>query len=110
MRHDKRRFVEKIDFISTPGYLDGPGSREWAGLPPGTGPYRVVTNLGIMGYHPVSKRMMLLAIQPGVEIDEVLENTGFELLLANDVIKNPPPKSEELRILREEVDKDRLYI
>jgi glutaconate CoA-transferase subunit B len=110
MRHDKRRFVEKIDFVSTPGYLDGPGSREWAGLPPGTGPYRVVTNLGIMGYHPVSKRMMLLAIQPGVEIDEVLENTGFELLLAKDVIKNPPPKSEELRILREEVDKDRLYI
>lgn len=110
MRHDKRRFVEKVDFITTPGYLSGPGAREAAGLPPGSGPYRVVTNLAVLGYHPQSKRMMLLATQPGVTVQQVIENTGFELLLADEVKENPPPTAEELRILREEVDKRHLYI
>jgi glutaconate CoA-transferase subunit B len=110
MRHDKQRFVEKVDFLTTPGYLSGPGAREAAGLPPDTGPYRVVSNLAVLGYHPMNKRMMLLATQPGVGVEQVCENTGFELLIADDVVENPPPTSEELRILREEVDKDRLYI
>jgi len=110
MRQDRRRFVDKVDFITTPGYLSGPGAREAAGLPPGTGPYRVVTDLSVMGYHPHSKRMLLLATQPGVSVEQVLENTGFELLLADPVEQNPPPTAEELRILRQEVDRDRLYI
>lgn len=110
MQHDPRRFVEKVDFITTPGYLDGPGAREKAGLPPDTGPYRVVTTLAILGYHPESKRMMLLATQPGVSIEQVLENTGFELEMADEIESSPPPSEEELRILRDEVDKDKLYI
>jgi glutaconate CoA-transferase subunit B len=110
MNHDRRRFIEKVDFVTTPGYLGGPGKRESAGLPPGTGPYRVVSNLGILGYHPESKRMMLLATQPGISVAHVIENTGFELLLADTVEENPPPTQDELHILREEVDKDRLYI
>jgi len=110
MRHDKRRFIENVDFITTPGYLAGPGAREAAGLPPGTGPYRVVTNLALLGYHLESKRMLLLATQPGISVQEVLDNTGFELLVAEHVEENPPPTPQELRILREEVDKDHLYI
>ena len=110
MRHDKRRFIEKVDFITTPGYLTGPGRREAAGLPPGTGPYRVVTNLALLGYHPDNKRMILLATQPGISVQDVLDNTGFELLISDHVEENPPPTPEELRILREEVDKDHLYI
>jgi glutaconate CoA-transferase subunit B len=110
MRHDTRRFIEKLDFLTTPGYLTGPGAREAAGLPPGTGPYRVVTPLAVLGYHPESKRMMLLATQPGVSVEEVRENTGFELLLADEVEENPAPTDEELHILREEVDKERYYI
>jgi len=110
MRHDKRRFVEKLDFLTTPGYLTGPGSREAAGLPPGTGPYRVVSNLAVMGYHPQKKLMMLLATQPGISVAQVVENTGFELLIPDKVESNPPPTDAELRILREEVDRDRLYI
>ncbi|MGB9673846.1 MAG: CoA-transferase subunit beta [Anaerolineales bacterium] len=110
MRHDKRRFVEKVDFVTTPGYLDGPGARERAGLPPDTGPFRVVTNLAVMGFHPQSKRMVLLATQPEVTVEMVLENTGFELLLDEQISQNPPPSAEELRILREEVDKERFYI
>jgi glutaconate CoA-transferase subunit B len=108
--HDRRRFVEKVDFITTPGYLSGPGAREAAGLPRGTGPYRVVTTLAVLGYEPVGKRMQLLATQPGVTVDEVADNTSFELLLAERVEENPAPTSDELRILREEVDAEHLYI
>ena len=110
LRHDRQRFVPKVDFITTPGYLIGPGAREAAGLPPGTGPYRVITNLAILGYQAETRRMMLLATQPGVDVEQVIENTGFELLMADAIEENPPPTEEELRILRDEVDRDRFYI
>jgi len=110
MQHDQRRFVETVDFITTPGYLSGPRAREAAGLPPGTGPYRVVTPLAVLGYDEESKRMKLLMTQPGVDIAQVQENTGFDLLLADEIEANDPPLEEELKILREEVDKDKFYI
>ncbi|MFO8036382.1 MAG: CoA-transferase [Anaerolineales bacterium] len=110
MQHDQRRFVEKVDFITTPGYLTGPGAREEAGLGPGTGPYRVVTPLAVMGYDEESKRMTLLMTQPGVSVEEVQSHTGFELPISEDVHENTPPQDEELKILREQVDKDKFYI
>jgi glutaconate CoA-transferase subunit B len=109
MIHDKRRFVKKIDFLTTPGFLTGPGTREEAGLPPGTGPYRVVTNLCIMGYDEKTKEMKLLSVNPGVTVQDVIDNTGFELLIADEVTQNEPPTEEELRILREQIDPDGLY-
>src|SRR6202522_2088053 len=63
--HDRRRFVEKLDFLTTPGYLTGPGAREAAGLPAGTGPYRVITDLAILGYHPDTCRMRVLSLHAG---------------------------------------------
>jgi acyl CoA:acetate/3-ketoacid CoA transferase beta subunit len=110
MRHDTRRFVEDVDFITTPGYLSGPGAREAAGLPPDTGPFRVVSNLAVLGFHSQSKRMMLLATQPGVSVEDVIENTGFDLVIAEQVESNPPPTEEELQLLRGEIDQDGLYI
>ncbi|MBU7046284.1 MAG: 3-oxoacid CoA-transferase, partial [Theionarchaea archaeon] len=110
MKHDARRFIEKVDFITTPGYLTGPGARERAGLPPGTGPYRVVTDLALMGFDDSTKRMKLLALNPGVTLEQVKENTGFELIMPDEVDKNEPPTEEELRILREEIDPTKLYI
>ncbi len=101
--------MEKIDFITTPGFLSGPGAREEAGLPRNTGPYRVVTNLCVMGYDDESKRMKLLSVNPGVTKEMVVENTGFELLFADNITQNAPPTDEELRILREKVDPDGLY-
>jgi glutaconate CoA-transferase subunit B len=70
----------------------------------------VVTSLAVMGYHPDSKRMMLLQTQPGVSVEQVLEATGFELPVADEVTENPPPTEEELRVLRDEVDKTKFYI
>ena len=67
--HDRRRFVEKLDFLTTPGYLTGPGAREAAGLPPGTGPYRVITDLAVLGYHEQTRRMEVLSLHPGVTLE-----------------------------------------
>jgi glutaconate CoA-transferase subunit B len=107
---DSRRFVEKVDFITTPGYLEGPGARERAGLADNTGPYKVITNMAVMGYDPESKRMRAESIHKGYTFDDVQENTGFELLRAPEVVETPEPTAEELRILREEVDPNRYII
>lgn len=104
MRHDTRRFVEELDFLTTPGYLTGPGAREKAGLPSGTGPYRVISQLGAMGFEGESKRMELLSVHPGVTVEDVVENTGFELIIPRTVATTEPPREEELRLLREEID------
>lgn len=110
MRHEKRRFVEKLDFMTTPGWLKGGKSREEAGLPSGTQPYRVVSNLALMGFDRQTKEMKLLATNPGVTTEEIAENTGFKLKFAEDIAENKPPTVEELKVLREEIDPDRIYI
>lgn len=110
VQHEKRRFVEKIDFLSTPGYLTGPDAREEAGLPPGTGPYRVVTGLAMMDFEPISKRMRVIGLMPGVTLEKVQENTGFELLVTENLVEIEPPSMEELKLLREKVDPEGLWI
>jgi glutaconate CoA-transferase subunit B len=102
--HSIRRFTNKIDFITTPGYLTGPGAREKAGLPPNTGPYKIVTNLAVMGFDEETKRMTLESIHPGYTIDDIQKNTEFELLIKQLPQKTQTPTQEELRVLREEVD------
>jgi glutaconate CoA-transferase subunit B len=109
-QHDVKRFVPKVDFVTTPGYLSGPGAREKAGLPPGTGPYRVVTNLALMDFEPETKRMRLIAVHPGVTRQQVVEGTGFELLVADKVGTNSEPTGQELKLLREEIDPEGYYI
>ena len=110
MQHQKRRFIPKVDFVTTPGFLTGPGAREEAGLPKGTGPAYVVSTLALMDYDPDTKWMRLKALNPGVTIEEVVENTGFELIIPDKVETTDPPSAEELRLLREEIDPEGLYI
>lgn len=107
--HDPRRFVEKVDFLTTPGYLTGPGAREKAGLPAGTGPYRVITDLAILGYDPETLRMQVISLHPGVTFEKVQACTSFKLTQISKFGTTEPPTQEELRILREEVD-PRRYI
>lgn len=102
--HDRRRFVEKVDFITTPGYLSGPGAREAAGLAPGTGPYRVITDLAILGYAKETCRMQVMSLHPGVTLEQVRANTGFELGVCEPLHTTAPPTEAELLILRTEVD------
>jgi glutaconate CoA-transferase subunit B len=107
---DKRRFVAKLDFLTTPGYLTGKGAREAAGLPPGTGPYKVITDLCIIGYEEETCRMQVQSIHHGQTREAIQEQTGFELLFAPSVGETTPPTAEELKILREEVDPYRYVI
>lgn len=108
--HDRRRFVEKLDFLTTPGYLSGPGAREAAGLPPGTGPYRVITDLAVLGYHETTRRMQVLSLHPGVVLEQVHAATGFELGVSETLTTTAPPTEAELVILRDEVDPFRYVI
>lgn len=108
--HDPRRFVAELDFLTTPGFLHGPGAREAAGLPPGTGPYRVITDLAILGYHDTTRRMQVQSLHPGVELTQVRKATSFELEVAETLAVTTPPTEEELRILRDEVDPHRYII
>jgi acyl CoA:acetate/3-ketoacid CoA transferase beta subunit len=101
MRQDARRFMEHLDFITTPGYLDGPGARERAGLPADSGPYRVITQLGVYGFDEASRRMTLLATHPGVSVDDIRAASSFELIIPAEVGTSEPPSPQVRRILRE---------
>jgi glutaconate CoA-transferase subunit B len=107
MKHEKRRFVSRVDFVTSPGFLSGGESRREAGLTTG-GMYRVITDLGLLGFDEHSKRMQLLALHPGATADQVQANTGFELLVAADIEITDPPTERELAVLRH-LDPDRLY-
>ncbi|MGH7419087.1 MAG: CoA-transferase, partial [Candidatus Rokuibacteriota bacterium] len=97
--HERRRFVPTVDFVTSPGWLAGDGSRKRAGLLFG-GVSRVVTTLGVFGFEPTSRRMQLLALHPGATVEQVRENTGFEILVSPQLTTTKPPTDEELSILR----------
>ena len=99
-QHEPRRFVERVDFITSPGYLSGTDSRARAGLACG-GLGAVVTDLALLDFEPSSRRMRLRAVQAGVTVDQVRERTGFELLVSEHVDELAPPSAEELAIYRE---------
>ena len=105
--HNPRSLVERVDFRSAAGYLDGGDERERLGL--GPGPEVVVTNLAVLDFEPESKRMRLVSVHPGVTVEQVQEATGFELLLPEgDVPETAAPTDEQVRLLREEIDPDGL--
>lgn len=101
---DKRRFVEKLDFLTTPGWLDGGDSREKSGLPLGAGPYRIITDMAVMDFEEASKRMRVISIHPGYSFKDVQDNCSFELLQTAEPEETKIPTAKELTILREEVD------
>jgi len=108
MQHDKKKFVEKLDYLTSPGWLQGGDSRKKIGLERG-GPMGVVTNLGIMKFDEITREMFLAEYYPGVSCEKVVENTGFKLDVSR-AVESAPPSDEELRILREEVDPQRLIL
>ena len=101
MRQDKRKFVEELDFVTTPGYLTGGTAREKAGLPADTGPYRVISQLAIFDFEPRNKEMRIYSVHPGVTVDEVLEASSFEILVPDDVKVTEAPTQQELDILQQ---------
>jgi glutaconate CoA-transferase subunit B len=98
-RHEPRRFVERVDFITSPGYLTGPEARAKAGLVRSR-PAAVITDLALLGFDPLSGRLRLDALQPGVSEDQVHESTGFELLVSSELDELAQPTERELAELR----------
>jgi glutaconate CoA-transferase subunit B len=100
MAHEKRRFMPRVDYITSPGYGDGAGWREQVGLPRG-GPSTVITTLGILRFDPDTKEMVLSSIHPGVMVENVLANTGWPLRVAGQLDQTLVPTRQELAMLKQ---------
>src|SRR6202020_1948257 len=98
--HGKRTLVEKLDFVTTVGHGDGPGARERLGFP-GRGPTAVITDLGVLEPNSETCELVLTQIHPGVEVDKVRDETGWDLKVADELQVTEPPSTEELAKLRE---------
>jgi glutaconate CoA-transferase, subunit B len=110
LKHQPRRFVEKVDFLTSPGYLEGPGARERAGLPRDTGPWRVVTSKALFGFDEESKKMTLLGVLKGLNPEELIQGMGFTPLLGETIVEIEPPTAAELNLLRDHIDPSGLII
>lgn len=109
MKHQKRRFIEKVDYVTSPGWIDGPDGRKERGLPPDRGPRAVITELGIMRFDEKTRRMYLAEYYPGTTIAEIVENTGFEIDTSR-AVEAEPPTAEVLDVLIHQVDPMRIMI
>ena len=108
--HDKRKFNKTLQYVTSPGHLDGsPNARYRAGLQ-GKGPYRVITTKAILDFDEETKRMRLLHTFPGETVESVQAATGFELLVSPDVSPFPAPTREEVRMIREEIDPYQAFV
>lgn len=105
--HQARRFPEKVDYVTSAGFLKGSGERETIGLC-GSGPRAVVTDLGILTPDDRGE-LVLAAMHPGVSLDMVQANTGWKIRVSEDLKITPPPTETELRILSE-LDPDKIYL
>lgn len=99
VRHSRRTFVDRLDFVTSLGFGEGRGHRERLGMT-GRGPTRVITDLGVLTPDPSTCELTLTAVQPGVEVDDVRAATGWDLRIADHVHTLSPPTAEELEVLR----------
>jgi glutaconate CoA-transferase subunit B len=106
--HQKRRFPEKVDFATSAGFFSGQGERAAAGLR-GKGPVAVVTDLGILEPDE-SGELTLTTLHPGATVEQVKTNTGWDIKVSATLKRTEPPSTEELRILREELDPQGAYL
>jgi glutaconate CoA-transferase subunit B len=108
IQQQKRKFVEKLDYLTSPGWLTGAGKREQVGLDDG-GPWLVITNMGVMGFDEFSKEMYLKHCFPGISPDEILSNMGFTIDVSRMTPVSPPSRNE-LAVLRDQCDPQRLIL
>mgnify|MGYP001047858586 CR=1 FL=1 len=101
--HNDRNFVEKVDFVTIPGHLDGPESKRAAGLM-NEGPRFVITPRAVMDFDPDTLEMRLKSVHSGNSVQDVLDHTGFALNVPEGVGQTPPPSEDELELLRNKID------
>jgi glutaconate CoA-transferase subunit B len=100
MSHEKRRFVPRVDYITSPGFGNGRGWREKMGLPRG-GPSAVITTMGVLRLDPADGEMVLSSVHPGVTVAQIRQNTGWSLRVAQDLVETPKPTQRELAIIHQ---------
>lgn len=108
MRLKRRAFVQQLDFVTSPGHLEGGDSRERLGLP-GGGPALVITDLALFDFANPEREMQLIATHPGVSVEQVRAEVGWDLRVAPSVAQTPTPTDEELRMIRVELDPEGMY-
>jgi glutaconate CoA-transferase subunit B len=106
--HDSIHLAEKVDFITTPGYIDGAGAREKWGLPPNTGPVVIVTNKAVLRFDEKTKEAYLESYHPDSNVEDILKLTPWKLKISDDVHETEPPRADELKVLREILDPFRM--
>ncbi len=109
MRHERRRFVPQVHYLTSPGYIKGYHERKNIGLL-GGGPKMVITNLCIFTFNQETERMKLESVHQGVSPGDIRANTGFEIEIPKNLKTTPLPTAEDLRLLREEIDPKHVYI
>lgn len=107
-RLSKRAFPPRVDFITSPGHLEGGATRAKMNVR-GLGPEAVITDLCILRFEATTKEMIVTSLHVGVTRDTIRENIGWDVLFADSLRETPPPSSEELRLIREELDPKGLY-
>lgn len=100
LKQSLKTFVEKLDFVTSAGHLEGYDSRQKAGAR-GKGPTKVITDMGILEPDPITKELILTSIHPGVKVEDVLASTGWELKISPELKTTNAPDELELKILRE---------
>src|SRR5690606_19192355 len=100
LRQSKRSFVDKLDFVTSAGHLDGGAARERLGLP-GRGPTRVITDLGVLEPDPISRELVLTCIHEGVTVDEVRAATGWPLQVSAELRQTEAPSDQHLQVMRD---------
>ncbi len=108
MKLEKRKFVKKLDYRTSPGWLNGYDSREKAGLP-GSGPSKVITDMGILGFDPITRHMMLKEHYPGINPETIRDHISFKIEISK-TSQTPCPTQVELEVLRERTDPERLIL
>jgi glutaconate CoA-transferase subunit B len=109
-KHEKRRFPAHCDYITSPGYLFGPEGRVKAGLPVKTPPITIVTDLAVLEITAETRRMLIVKLMPGVRLNEVLDALQFAPVVPPQIAEVERPSTEQIRILRDEVDPMRVYL
>jgi len=107
-RHEPRKICATLYHNTSPGHLEGGDARRRAGLP-GGGPWRVITDKGVFGFHPETRRMVPLSLHPGITAEAFREATGFPLEVPPDLPVTPAPTTAQLKLIREEIDPGRAF-
>jgi len=108
MRLKRRAFVERLDFVTSPGHLGGGEARRNMGVP-GDGPQLAITDKALFDFANPEREMQLAALHPGVTLDEVRAEVGWPLRVATTIAATPAPTAEELHMIRVELDPQAMY-